>query len=473
MLRDVIQSQKLVVFIGVGSRSVRAAKALLERQCRVRILERRTYEEFLQAWRGPSCPSSEQLCELGVIWAADGESLISHLDGVTCAILSPGVSVESSVVGTLSRLHIPMYSHVELDLFLGERTSVLVTGTNGKTTTARMISTMIMHASNVNTSPTSNFSSPSTSSAQVFTASAYEIEGSSELKPFVAACINAFPAYLERYGTSERYLMTLHKAFERQDAEAFRVINLDDGYTGALHRGARSQLVGVSRFDSPTLRDECRYFVQIGDGTINVNDLQSRIQFQLPPSLGFERHNRYNAAMAVGIAWALRVPEDAIQRGLLESAPVLYRQNWSELGVMNIPVCNDAKSTNVYATRAALEVSVGRYPDRKVVLLIGGVAVEGDWLSLLNDFRSYISDVICYGTDGALLATYCDVAKVESIRVNSFGEAVEAGVLQAGRGGNRTLVCSPGCLSLDEFSSFDERGSEFDRRIHLSRLAAS
>ena len=468
MLRELIQPQKTVVFIGVGSRSIRAATALLGRKCHIRMLERRSQQEFRQVFKGDRCPSDDQLSELGVIWGVDGEGLIAHLDGISCAILSPGVSLESSVVGTLSRHQIPMYSHVELDIFLEERDSVLVTGTNGKTTTAHIISSMLLHSPTVRACATSNPSAPSTSSALVLTASAYEIESSSELKPSVAACVNGFPVYLERYGTADRYLATLRKAFRGQHADAFRVINLDDDNTRTLHRGMRSQLIGVSRFESPAYRDDCIIFVRIFEQSLVVSDGQNQIQLQLPRWLGSELHNRYNAGVAVGTALALSVSEDAMQQGLLNTSPVQYRQNWSERGIARTPVCNDAKSTNVYATRAALEVSVGRYPGRKVVLLIGGVSVEGDWLSLLNDFRATISDVICYGVDAALLATYCDVAKVESTMAKSFGEAVEAGVQLVAGKGNRMLVCSPGCLSLDEFSSFDERGAAFNRYIELS-----
>lgn len=465
MLEQIIESKRMVVFIGVGSRSVRTAQALLERKCGVRVLERRTEQEFRRTSRSAGCPSDEQLHRLGVVWGVDGEGLNDHLEGVSCAILSPGVSIESSVVGTLARREIPMFSHVELDLFLADRDSVLVTGTNGKTTAAHMISSMIMHSLRCSSCSTAQESPPAIASALVLTASAYEIESSSKLKPLVAACTNGFPAYLERYGTRERYLATLRKAFERQDEHAYRVINLDDDNIQSLRRGMRSQLVGVSCLERSAFRDDCRIFVQIAGQFLKVSDSRNYLEFELPPSPGLELHNRYNAGIAVGVACALQMPNDSIQQGLLASTPVAYRQNWSEFGDGGIPVCNDAKSTNVHATRAALEASANRYPARKVVLLVGGIAAEGDWLSLLSNFRESILHVVCYGADGALLATYCDAAGVKAVRVKSFVQAVEVGISQVSRGCDATLVFSPGCVSLDEFGSFEERGAAFDRCI--------
>lgn len=471
MLLEVIQSKKVVAFIGLGRRSTRAAQSLIARGCEVRILERRTEQEYRQVWQGAICRTSEELSQFGIIWGVDGEALTAHLHGVSCAILSPGVSSESSVVGTLSRREIPVYSHLELDLLLGEGDSVVITGTNGKTSTARMLSTMIGCPLGVDSQSGESHSYVSSSSALVLTASAFEIESSYELKPSIAACVNGFPVHLERYGSPERYLKMLCKAFEKQDEKAFRVINLDDVYVAPLCQGMRSKLVGVSRFDRPAFREQCCIFVQICDQSLVVSDVHKQVTFHLSQALGSQLHNRYNAGIAAGIASALHVPEQAIQSGLSEGMSVAYRQNWHESGPTRIPICNDSKSTNVYATRASLDVSVQRYPERGIVLLVGGIAVEGDWFSLFHDYRNNISRVVCYGADASLLATYCDVVGVESIKVQSFGEAVTAGVSRINSGNECVLICSPGCLSFDEFGSFEERGAAFDRNINRLGLS--
>jgi UDP-N-acetylmuramoylalanine-D-glutamate ligase len=97
---------------------------------------------------------------------------------------------------------------------------------------------------------------------------------------------------------------------------------------------------------------------------------------------------------------------------------------------------------------------------------MGGIAQEADWFSLVEEFRGVISCVVCYGTDASLLAAASRSGGCEVIVSSKFTEAVENARQIVIESSNQLLLFSPGCLSLDEFSSYRHRGLEFDALIN-------
>lgn len=457
-----IRKGQRIVFVGLGKRAVSAARILRARGNEVCILEQQSLERTHRAWLGDSFLSSTEMSELGVVFDVDGERVVPYLSEACAAILSPGVSVESSVPGILSRLMIPTYSHIELDMYLKNQESVLIVGTNGKTSTASLVTTMTTYTSRQDGVCTPTSAKSTLSQYEIFSASALELEASNHLKPRVAACVNAAPAFLERYGSQDRYIATLRKAFYNQSSTDFCVINCDDPNAPKLLAGKPGGRIGIS--EHPRSKDSKKLdgWVRIEDRQLYADIFGETQNFDLSGGFWTDRHNVYNAAMAVGIATVLGVSDEVIQSVLLTCKPEKYRQSWAVSPLSGIPVCNDAKSTNVYATRAALSAARSRYPDIQVVLIMGGIAQEAEWFSFIGEFRESVCRTVCFGEDASLLARACRCEGVDAVEVESFAEAVRLGYKEASEQSKRLLLLSPGCLSLDEFRSYRERGRLFD-----------
>ena len=457
-----VGSDKLVLFVGFGHRARRAANLLKDHGIRVQILEQRSQNQVRSSWRGSDFPSSEEIVSLDVIFEVDGEKVVNYITNASAAVLSPGVSLESAVSGALAHTKIPTYSHVELEIALAGRESIIIVGTNGKTSTASILKQMMLGEGRVFTPcvPGGNRKTP-----EIFTPSALEIEASSNLSTRITACVNSSPAFLERYGSSARYLATLKKAFERQIASDFCVLNFDDTNAAVLRTGLRSQIIGVSKEKRMDVNQQVQGWVRIVDTDLYVEACNVQTRFSLLGTSWNDYHNMYNAALSVGIAVALGLSEEQIQYGLIASEPEPYRQTWSVLQPSGVPVCNDAKSTNIHATRAALVSAVNRYPHCRIILLMGGIAQEADWFSLVEEFRRVISCVVCYGADASLLAAASRSGGCEVIVSNKFAEAVETARQIVIKSNNQLLLFSPGCLSLDEFLNFRQRGLEFDALV--------
>jgi UDP-N-acetylmuramoylalanine--D-glutamate ligase len=129
-------------------------------------------------------------------------------------------------------------------------------------------------------------------------------------------------------------------------------------------------------------------------------------------------------------------------------------------------VINDSKSTTVAASVAALTTVVQKFPQQRVVLMIGGLSKAGSWEPLLMQIanrKGVVASVVCFGKDGHLLGSHCRAAGVEHRVVPTLQDAVVTG-LDATRDGGVVLL-SPGCASFDEFSDFEHRGREFKRYV--------
>jgi UDP-N-acetylmuramoylalanine--D-glutamate ligase len=457
-----VGSDKLVIFVGFGHRARRAANLLKSHGIRVQILEQRSKNQVRSSWRGSDFPSSEEIVSLDVIFEVDGEKVVNYITNASAAVLSPGVSLESAVSGAFAHTDIPTYSNVELEIALAGRESILIVGTNGKTSTASILKQMMLGEDR---GLTSSVAEEKGKTPEIFTPSALEIEASANLSTRITACVNSSPAFLERYGSSARYLATLKKAFERQVESDFCVLNYDDSNAAVLRAGLRSRIIGVSRQERMDVNPKVQGWIRIVDTNLHVEACNVQRIFSLLGTSWTDYHNMYNAALSVGLAVALGLSEEQIQYGLTASEPELYRQTWSMLQPSGIPVCNDAKSTNIHATRAALASAVDRYPHCRIVLLMGGIAQEADWFSLVEEFRGVISRVVCYGTDASLLAAASRSGGCEVIVSSKFAEAVETARRIVIESSNQLLLFSPGCLSFDEFLNYRQRGLKFDALV--------
>ncbi len=174
------------------------------------------------------------------------------------------------------------------------------------------------------------------------------------------------------------------------------------------------------------------------------------------------RHNRYNMAAAILVARHMGVSHDVVQAGLESFQPLEHRlEVVHNLGEQI--VINDSKSTTVAAAVAALTTILDHYPSRRVVLMIGGLSKAGSWSPLLSRISSQSGggevSVLCFGRDGALLASHCRAAGISHVIAANLQEAsIQALSMTAGGG---VALLSPGCASFDEFKDFEHRGMAF------------
>lgn len=460
-LERIAQEGKRVLVVGLGACGIECATALARRGILSVIVEKQP--EGSCRSRKKFSSQLEMLGQLGVVvhYGVDGELVGTMVGDVGLVSLSPGVSVESAVVGSLKRLGVPLVAEFELRASLEAGQLVVVAGSNGKGTTAALIDHILNVTSSAGVSSDCGL-------ARVLEASSYQLEACASLKPSVSVVLNVNESHLERHGSLERYAAATARAIRSQDIGDYAVINGDDPIVVGM---AKSSPVSLGVFGSKApaeLERLSRTWAHISyarstHGSIDLSLNGALETYETARCALLGAHNRYNIAAAILAARRLGVSPKFIQQGIDSFSPLEHRLEIITVDSARTFI-NDSKSTTVAATVAALKAVRDRYPDAEISLLIGGLSKAGSWGALLSSITRNTGPLlrlICFGEDGRLLASHCRAHSVVPVVFESLKEATVFACRETRAGG--VILLSPGCSSFDEFTDFAHRGEEFKR----------
>ncbi|MBX7138614.1 MAG: UDP-N-acetylmuramoyl-L-alanine--D-glutamate ligase [Oligoflexia bacterium] len=475
-----IRSQKgRVLVVGLGISGIEAARFLARAGITPIVVEREAEESYRK--KSKLYSEISKLRELGaeLHFGTDGEKVTALLDGVTLAVLSPGVSLESAVAGTLRRYPIRLVGELELGVELRGVPALVVTGSNGKSTTVNLMHAMLMAGGfestlcgNIGTPVIAavdpNFEATGTpaNTYQVVEASSYQLEICAVMRPKIAALLNVSDNHLERHGTMERYLNCKARIFENQQREDFALLNYDDARVRALAPRLKAQIIWIGQ-NPEVLKCDAGALIKY-DPKSSVDAIHLKLPGHAPEEVSVSgsplmgAHNRYNFAFAFSAAKLCGVPTQKLLEVVSSFKTLEHRLEFIP-GTGRL-IINDSKSTTVAASVAALQAVRAQFPERHVVVMLGGLAKAGAWdplMQLIKRDSPSATRVICFGQDASLVASHC--------RAHAVEHAVSGGVADAtaqalGMSRKEDLVLfSPGCASFDEFRDFEERGAFFKR----------
>lgn len=334
----------------------------------------------------------------------------------------------------------------------------VVTGTNGKTTTATLLHHMLraagipaVLAGNVGTAFSGVVLDVTPQGVVVLEMSSYQLEHATNFAPRVGAILNVTPDHLDRYGSFDAYVAVKRGLWNMLESGGLAVANADDL---RIAKEAASHTGRVTWFG---LGAEHPSAVTVLDGTItaSVDDVRVPIvPVEDIPLLG--EHNVSNVLAA--LACALEVCDDvaALAAGVRSFTPVEHRLE---------PVCerdsvlyiNDSKATNVSATLKALEAMT-----RPTVLLLGGRGKGAGYRELRACITARVRQLVVYGEDAEqILVDVGDL--VATHEAPTFADAVLVAARSATAGD--VVLLSPACASFDMFTDFEARGHEFKRLV--------
>lgn len=484
ILGSIQSEQRKVLVVGLGISGVAAARYLLscgirvvcvEREIEARYAERSKYYHEILELRAHGAETH---------FAVDGEQVSAFLSEVALCVLSPGVPLESAICGALVRHKVPVVSEFELGIGLSGLPLVVVTGSNGKSTTVSLIHHMLL-AGGIESRLCGNVGIPvvselppgsleghrnSANGVLVVEASSYQLESCSALRPRVGIFLNLSENHLERHGTLERYFDVKAKLFEHQTKDDYAVINLDDARVKKLALTAPGTVLGFGLEQKQGGEGlENRAFIQYRPPASSdqiVISFQGRTQaFDTSKSRLIGLHNRYDMAASILAATAMGVSASAIQIALDTFAPLAHRlEPCTETG--ELVVINDSKSTTVAATIAAFRAVRERYTNRRIRLMLGGLSKAGSWAPLMTALKeepSILQPVMCFGKDSRILADQCRAAEIAHRSEATLSEAIRVTISHAESGD--VVLLSPGCASYDEFSDFEARGEFFKNSV--------
>ncbi len=120
---------------------------------------------------------------------------------------------------------------------------------------------------------------------------------------------------------------------------------------------------------------------------------------------------------------------------------------------------NDTKATNENAVMAALK----RYKDKKIHLIIGGDDKGVDLSTLFDFMKDFDIELYAIGVSTQKMLNYALKANLKAHKCEFLENAVQE--ISKTLKNNEVALLSPACASLDQFSSYAQRGEKFKEYV--------
>lgn len=368
-------------------------------------------------------------------------------------IVSPGVSIRSPAIAEAIEAGVSVIGDIELFCREVSAPIIAITGSNAKSTVTTLVGEMAKQAGidvavggNLGT-PVLDMLAEAEQKLYVLELSSFQLETTHSLKAEVATVLNVTPDHMDRYRDFQDYHLTKHRIYR---GCKIAVSNADDPLTQPLL--AREQKSISFRLAKPDFKE---YGVVVDDQGVSWLTHHKQPLFDLRQLKIAGKHNQMNALAALVLARSVGIPQDAINRALVEFTGLEHRCQWVA-EIDQITYINDSKGTNVGATEAAL-IGLGEsLADGKIVLIAGGVGKGADFSALKGVFEKHLRGLVLIGEDAEKLAA---VSQVKHCFANSMAEAVQLSREVACAGD--IVLLSPACASFDMFSNYNQRGECF------------
>ena len=438
--------------IGLGQSGREAARLLIHLGLEVRAYDRRP-DADLPAGARP--------------FLGEPERRADALDGVDLAVHSPGVTTAHHLESD-ARLapHAAIHGEMSLALALADARwpglpTVLITGTNGKSTVTALTGALLDAAGqrpfvggNLGTALSAELlavlrGDKEPPGALVLECSSFQLETMNHGRPHPTAAamvLNLTPDHLDRYPTMSAYADAKARVFAGLGPRGLALLDAGDPWTPYFRERLRAgHLTLVDAPDgAPILGDGPGHTLVLPGG-----EAYPRALLDLPG-----RHNSKNALFALAAARHLGASRAACEAGLRAFRGLPHRMTFvRELD--GVRYYDDSKATNVASVLASLDGF-----DRPFVLLAGGRA-KGDDLAPLRDLLARQGRaLVAIGESAERFAAIAE-GVVPVARAASMPEAV-ARARALARPGD-AVVLSPACASYDWFNNYGERGDAFAR----------
>jgi UDP-N-acetylmuramoylalanine--D-glutamate ligase len=440
---DVRFAGRTVLVCGVAVAGASAARALLDEGADVTLTARD---------EGPAVP---ELVARGAHWLGRLDRLP---DGTDLVVVSPGLPPRDPLILDAASRGVPVWGEAELAWQLRrERAApwLAITGTNGKTTTVRMLEA-ILRAAGLRAAAVGNVGEPLIDAVRAEPAydvlavelSSQQLHFAPSVRPAAGALLNLAPDHLDWHGSLAAY----------EQAKA------------AILRGA----VAIGNADDPPVaallpRDAVTFtLAEPGDGQLGLRDGQLVSNafeddgVTLLPASDVRpagAHNVANALTAAALARAHGVAPEAIAAGLRGFVPDPHR-NQPVLTRDGVAWVDDSKATNPHAARASLT----SYP--RVVWIAGGQLKGVDVSGLIAEVAGRLAGAVLLGQDRAVIAAALarHAPEIPVIVVDSTDDGAMTEVVHAAAGfahPGDTVLLAPAAASYDMFANYGARGDAF------------
>lgn len=401
---------------------------------------------------------------------------LAELSRFSCVVTSPGWRPDTPLLRAAQAVGLEVLGDVELcyrldraSVFGPPRTWMVVTGTNGKTTTTSMLASIMQHAGyqaeavgNIGVSVAEAVSAPQRIDVLVAELSSFQLHWSSQLVPDVGVLLNLAEDHIDWHGSMAAYAAAKAKVL----AAPLAIAGLDDAL---VQQYVTTPVMGFT-MHPPQVGQ-----VGVTNGTI-VDNLHGTTR-NIVPVAGLEPPGPagiYDALAATAAAVAL-VPDlqPLVIAQALQSFKVAGHRGQQVAEARGIVAIDNSKATNPHAADSALA------GHDSVIWVAGGQLKGAEVDDLIARHVHRLKAVALMGVDRNIIresvekhAPGVPIFVTDDTDPQSAMDAVCAWAVTQASSGD-AIVLAPAAASLDMYTGMGQRGVLFAESVsaHLGGVA--
>ncbi len=428
---------KIPAIIGLGKTGISLAKHLSKSNNTLFI-----YESSLNS------KSLKELKDIDIDFVLNPELSDKIINSISVFYPSPGISKDHEIFKYAKDFNIPVQN--DMDIYLNNSSSfkILITGTNGKTTTACMLEHILKeHLKDKSVEVMGNIGKPVLDfldkkiDVSIIEISSFQIESCSKLYSDIGILLNIEEDHIDR-----------HKSFK-------------------IYRSLKRRVLAESNINISYEQQQIK-----GNKFYDFEDYFSEFDFSNNSTLkNWPTHDISNlkAALLASTLTIKHIEENEVSdlnnflsRSLESMASFNKKAHRFEMiededGVLHI---NDSKATNFSATVQSIESSSKLNKEGDIYLLCGGdfksQSIDKVKATIFNDIKK----CFIFGKDKKileeLLSDFTDCICCENLDDAYFlakQESINGDI----------ILLSPACASIDMFKDYQDRGNRFKELMRL------
>ncbi len=363
------------------------------------------------------------------------------LDFSDYIIVSPGVSLKKAKF----KKKLIQNKHkiiTDLDLFYlfnPEIKSIVITGTNGKSTTCKILE-YVLKKNGINIKLGGNIGKPildldlNGKPIVIIEASSFQLAHSKYVKPTYAAILNIAKDHLDWHGSIKEYTNSKLKIFSNQNANNFAFLN-------------NKKL--IKKFKKNKYKSKLKI--------VNIKKFKN-FQKKIKNFYLRSEANTENMSYIFEFSKIFKIKEKSIVeslvnfKGLNHRHEIFYKKN-------NITFINDSKATTFEASKFALK------SNQNIFWIVGGLPKLGDEFKI-NEIKKNITKAYIIGNYTKYFKKYLN-GKINFELSGSLNSAIIS-IFKDIKNINEkkiTILLSPASASYDQFRNFEERGNKYKKLI--------
>ena len=360
-------------------------------------------------------------------------------------IISPGIDINKCQLSKFLKKNLKKIN-TDLDIFFslyGNNKSITITGTNGKSTTAKILHN-VLRQGKFDVRLVGNIGNPillekniTKKTLFVIEASSYQLEYSKIFKSNISAILNISPDHLERHKTLRKYIRAKFRLIKSQTKKDYAILNVNNFYI--------KEQIKVQNF-----------LPKIIKVSKEVNSLFLK---KINNPYFMTEGNKENLLFVIEIAKIFKIKKRTLLKVLNNFHGLQYRQQII-FKSKNLTIINDSKATSFSSSVSILKSMSNVY------WIVGGLAKQGDKFLMSKNNKKFFKAYIFGKNKSFFVKKIRNVIRFETfINLKLLVKKIFFDIKNDKNQNHKTILFSPAAASFDSFKNFEERGKYFNNLI--------